>query len=90
MSASLLNPSSWFDLTKFVENPDFDLGMGEWLSDPLPAAFEGMANWMSSLPDLSCITGMDDGINENSSSPPKRLRLSLPKKAAPVFQGGRE
>ena len=85
VSASLLNPS-WDDLTKFVENPDFDLGMGEWLSDPLPADFEGMSAWMSSLPDLSCITDMDDGIDENSSSAPKRSRLSLPKKGVPVFK----
>ncbi len=85
VSASLLNPS-WDDLTKFVENPDFDLGMGEWLSDPLPADFEGMSAWMSSLPDLSCITDMDDGIDENSSSAPKRSRLSLPKKGVPIFK----
>ena len=85
VSASLLNPS-WDDLTKFVENPDFDLGMGEWLSDPLPADFEGMSAWMSSLHDLSCITDMDDRIDENSSSAPKRSRLSLPKKGVPVFK----
>ena len=73
-------------MTKFVENSDFDLGMGEWLSDSLPADFEGMAAWVSRLPDLSCITDMDDRIDKNSSSAPKHSRVSLPKKGVPVFK----
>ena len=95
ISPSLINPD-WNDPNKFRFNPNFDLGMGDWLTDVaiLPADSEedmnDTAEWLSQLPDLSCIVDDSDRVepsnshgdtSECSSNAAKRLRLSLKQKA---------
>ena len=63
MSASLLNPD-WDDPSKFSFDLKFDLGMGEWLSNS-PPKLADVAEWLSNLPDLSCITDECEGDKEN-------------------------
>jgi len=96
ISPGLINPD-WDDPKKFVFNPDFDLGMGDWLTDvQVPANsdlgdMDETADWLSQLPDLSCIVDESSSAvpstshgatNDCSSNPAKRIRLSLNRKAA--------
>ena len=73
ISPSLINPD-WNDPNKFRFDPNFDLGMGDWLTDVavLPADSEEdmndtAAEWLSQLPDLSCIVDESDRVEPSNS-----------------------
>jgi hypothetical protein len=76
----LFNPA-WGDLTKFVRNPDFDLGMDDFLSEAaLASIIDGCNDGSNSVEQFQenieprSAAESSDASDEN---PTKRLKLSL-------------
>ena len=76
ISPSLMNPD-WEDLAKFTFNPDFDLGMRDFLPYPtLPSVLEdGSATNGSS--GIAAASSLDADTRQAAEIPRKRLKLSL-------------
>ena len=81
VSPSLLNPD-WGDLTKFKFNPDFDLGMSDFLpwdsnltTGSLLEDERGPVKLLAT-PGIAALPSSSDA--EIANNPHKRLRLSLP------------